>query len=214
MSQLDTISMFPSALPAFYQKKMITICHQDIGGVRSARCRFIHYTCWQGVQSCPSLMTRDHTLPRTLQTALSDTIGATRGRTFELRTGLDPPKAIGVLSSSPQACPKLVYSGDAVGPDLSTIPLRDWFIWVWAHSVFSMTPVLHQAKTSELMAIWDYERKLESWGWSQEQSLRVLSAWLLSPPGKMLRRFLQSISNAILLKLCQVDCQTPDEVHQ
>jgi len=104
-----------------------------------------------------------------------------------------------------------VYSGDAVGPDLSTIPLWDWFIWVWAHSVFSKTPVLRQAKTSELMAIWDYEGKLESRGWSQEQSLRVLSAWLLSPPGKMLRRFSQSVFNAILLKLCQVDCQTPDE---
>ena len=52
---------------------------------------------------------------------------------LEPRTGLDPPEAIGVLSSSPQACPKLVYSGDAVGPDLSTIPLRDRFIWVWAH---------------------------------------------------------------------------------
>jgi hypothetical protein len=66
VSRLDTISMLPSALPAFYQKKMITICHQDIGGVTSARGRFLHYnyTRWQGVQSCPSLMTRDHTLPR------------------------------------------------------------------------------------------------------------------------------------------------------
>jgi len=104
-----------------------------------------------------------------------------------------------------------VFSGDAVGPDLSTIPLQDRFIWVWAHSVFSKTPVLRQAKTSELMAIWDYEGKLESRGWSREQSLLVLSARLLSPPGKMLRQFLQSVSKAILLKLCQVDCQTPDE---
>jgi len=101
VSRVDTISMMPSAPPAFYQKKIITICHQDIGGVTSARWRFIHYMRWQGVQSWPSLMTRD-TLPWTLQTALSDTIGATRGRTFELRTGLEPPEAIGVLSSSPQ----------------------------------------------------------------------------------------------------------------
>ena len=133
--------------------------------------------------------------------ALSNTIGAMRGKTFEPQTGLDPPEAIGVLSSSPQAHPKLVYSGGAVGSDLSTIPLWDWFIWVWAHSVFSKTPVLRQAKTSELKAIWDYEGKLESRGWSREQSLRILSARLLSPPGKMLRRFSQSVSNAILLKL-------------
>ena len=81
-SQVDTISMLPSALPAFYQKKMITICHQDIGGVTSARWRLIHYTRWQGVQSCPSLMTRE-TLPPTLQMALSDTIGATRGLQYQ-----------------------------------------------------------------------------------------------------------------------------------
>ena len=111
VSRLDTISMLPSALPAFYQKKMITICHQDIGGVTSARWRFIHYTRWQGVQSCPSLMTRDHTLHRTLQTALSDTIGAMRGRTFEQQTGLDPPKAIGVISSSPKHPPNWCTRG-------------------------------------------------------------------------------------------------------
>jgi len=69
----------------------------------------------------------------------------------------------------PQSRPKLVYLGDAVGLDLSTIPLWDQFIWVWAHSVFSKTPVLRQAKMSELMAIWDYEGKLESRGWSREQ---------------------------------------------
>ena len=28
--------MLPSALPAVYQKKMITICHQDLGGVLKA----------------------------------------------------------------------------------------------------------------------------------------------------------------------------------
>ena len=49
------------------------------------------------------------------------------------------------------------------------------------------------------MAIWDYEGKLESRGWSQEQSLRILQAWLLSPLGKMLRRFVQAVCNAILL---------------
>ncbi len=163
-----------------------------------------HHTVYQ-------LLFAANRVRRDIQTALSDTIGATRGRTFELRTGLDPPEAIGVLSSSPQARLELVYSGDVVGPDLSTIPFRDRCIWVWAHSVFSKTPVLRQAKTSELMAIWDYEGKLESRSWSREQSLCVLSARLLSPPGKMLRQFPQSVSNAILLKLCQVDRQTPDE---
>ncbi len=61
--------------------------------------------------------------------------------------------------------------------------------------------MLHQVKTSKLMAIWDYKGKLESQGWSQEQSLHILKACLLSPPGKMLQCFAQAVCNAILLKL-------------
>jgi hypothetical protein len=51
-------------------------------GGHGSKVEVYNYTCWLGVHSYPLLMTRD-TLPRTLQTALSDTIGATRGRTFE-----------------------------------------------------------------------------------------------------------------------------------
>ncbi len=70
-----------------------------------------------------------------------------------------------------------------------------------AYSIFSQLPALREAKISELMAIWDYKGKLESRGWSQEQSLCILEACLLSPPGKMLRCFGQAVCNAILLKL-------------
>jgi hypothetical protein len=51
------------------------------------------------------------------------------------------------------------------------------------------------------MAIWDYEGKLESWGWSRIEVLRVLRARLLAFPAKMLRCFAQSACDAILLKL-------------
>jgi hypothetical protein len=48
--------------------------------------------------------------------------------------------------------------------------------------------------------MWDYEGKLESRGWSREQCLQILQAGLPSPPGKMLRRFVQAVCNAILLQ--------------
>jgi hypothetical protein len=126
--------------------------------------------------SYPLLMTSDN-LSLVLQTALSDTVGGAKGVTFKLQEGLDPPKAIGVISSSPsQGRPSPVFSGEVVGPDLSILPVREHHIWVLAHAVFSKLPLPWQAKTSELMAIWDYDGKLESWGWSQEHSLRILNS--------------------------------------
>ncbi len=77
ISRSDTIAMLPSPLPPFYHKKMITVHHNAIGGVTSASWRFIHYTRWPDTISYPSLMTSDN-LPCTLQTALSDTLGASR----------------------------------------------------------------------------------------------------------------------------------------
>ncbi len=92
-----------------------------------------------------------------LQTALSDTHGASQGGSFEPQLGMNPPEAIGVLSSSSRKMPLPVFSCDALGPDLSFLPFRDVHIWVQAHSVFSKVTVSQQVQISELMAIWDYE---------------------------------------------------------
>lgn len=140
-------------------------------------------------------------MPRNLQTALSDTYGAAPGRTFETRVGLDFPEAIGLLTSVDRGSSAPVFSGDRLGPDLTLIPPSDLFIWVLAHSVFGKDMVLRQARISELMAIWDYEGKLESRGWSRQQALAVLKARLLCPPAKMLRCFAQSVCEAILTNL-------------
>ena len=198
ISRADTIAILPSEIPSFYHKKMITLRHQAVGGVSSSSWRFTHYTRWLDILSYPSLMT-SITLPRFLQTALSDTNGGARGVTFEPRQGVNPPLAIGVLSSSLAEKPTFVFSGDGTGPDLYALQPRDRHFWVYAHSVFSKTPILRQVKTDELMAIWDYEGKLESRVWSREHSLRILRARLLSPPAKMLRRFVQAACDAILL---------------
>ncbi len=64
-------------------------------------------------------------LPRSLQTALSDTYGAAKGATLEVRSGINPPEAIGILSSSTGDIIVPVFSGDSVAPDLSSIPVKD-----------------------------------------------------------------------------------------
>ncbi len=111
------------------------------------------------------------------------------------------PKAVGVLSSSSGNHPSPVYSGDWLAPDLAAMPFTDVQIWVQAHSVYSKDVVLRQVRLAELFAIWDYEGKLESVGWSRAQSLSVLKACLLAPPAKMLRCFAQSVFDAVLFRL-------------
>jgi hypothetical protein len=141
-------------------------------------------------------------MPRSLQTALSDTNGAARGASFETWLGIDPPEAIGVLSSTLGGEKDVpVFSGEGIAADLSRIPFKDVHIWVWAHSVFSKVPILRQARTSELLAVWDYEGKLESRVWSRPEGEKILRARLSSPPAKMLRCFAQTFCDAILQKL-------------
>ncbi len=72
LSRNDTLALLPSGIPASYQKKMITVCHRSVGGVTSASWRFVHYTRWTGLILYPSIM-MSISLPRSLQTALSDT---------------------------------------------------------------------------------------------------------------------------------------------
>jgi hypothetical protein len=67
--------------------------------------------------------------------------------------------------------------------------------------VFSKVIVLQQVRIAKLMAIWDYEGKLESGGWNRAQSLQTLKARLSASPAKMLLYFTQSVCNAILVKL-------------
>jgi hypothetical protein len=63
--------------------------------------------------------------------------------------------AIGVISSSPGRTNILVFSGDAIGPDLSVIPFWDVHLWVQAHSVYLKASILWQVRMSKLMAVWD-----------------------------------------------------------
>jgi hypothetical protein len=71
---------------------------------------------------------------------------------------------------------------------------------------------LQQVRLAELFAIWDYEGKLKSVGWSHAQSLSVLKACLLAPPAKMLRCFAQLVFDAVLLRLGSTPLEGADKL--
>jgi hypothetical protein len=123
-------------------------------------------------------------LPRTLQTALSDTYGPSAQGDFEAQEGMSPPEAVGVQTDALGTTSVPVFSGDKLGPDLALLPFNNVRFWVLSHSVYSRALVLRQARVSELMVIWDYEGKLEARGWDCIQEQPVLRARLSVPPQK------------------------------
>ena len=108
---------------------------------------------------------------RTLQTALSDVVGASGECNFEYREEVQPPKAIGTVTSSGSWDSSPLFSGDTLGPYLHVLPFMEVHFWVRVECAYSKTPVVRRVKTTELFAIWDYEGKLESQQWSYIQQL-------------------------------------------
>ncbi len=133
----------------------------------------------------PVLMT-GHAFPQTLQTALSDVVGASEECNFEQCWGVEPPEAISIVTSSRTRHPSPLFGGDSLGPDLHILPYKELHFWVWGECVYSKTPVIRWVKTAEMFAIWDYEGKLESQQWSYKEKLGVLKGRLACPPAKML----------------------------
>jgi hypothetical protein len=152
----DTLKLLPVGLSGFYQKKMLTFHHPAMGGVTLATWQFIHYSQWIDVMPSPVLMT-GHALPWTLQTALSDVVGASKGCNFEQCQGVQHPKAIRIVTSLRTGHSSPLFCGDALGPSLHMHPFKEDHFWVREECVYSKTPIIRRAKTAELFAIWDYE---------------------------------------------------------
>jgi hypothetical protein len=89
----------------------------------------------------PALMT-GHALPRTVQTALSDVVGLLEDCNFKLWQGVQPPKAIRIVTSSRTGVSSPLFGGDALGPDLHMLPFREVHFWVRADCVYSKTPIM------------------------------------------------------------------------
>ena len=148
----------------------------------------------------PSIM-MGQSLPRTLKTALSDVVGASGLCDFEYREVGQPPKAIGIVTSSGTRNLSPLFGGDGIRPDLHALPFREVHFWVRVVCIYSKVPVVRQVKTVELFAIWDYKGKLESQQWSCIEQLVILWGRVACLPGKMLWQFTQFICNACLTRL-------------
>ena len=176
-----------------YSSVMWKLRHSEVGGVTSA-------TCWVTVisrrghsVSKDSLMTRS-AYPRTLQTSLDDTIGRAGRKTptFEPRTegSTLPTHAVGTVKFG-DGRSQAVYSGKGVGPDLGQLPPGELNFWVLSSSVYSRgVPLLRPVRRHEVLAIWDYEGKLDGQGWNKRQFDWFLRARLASPPAKIVRGIL------------------------
>ena len=134
----------------------------------------------------PSIM-MGQSLPRTLQTALSNVVGASGPCDFEYREIGQPPEAIGIVTSSGTRNSSPLFGGDGIGPNLHALPFGEVHFWVRAACAYSKIPVVRRVKTVKLFAIWDYEGKLESLQWSRIEQLAILWARVACPPAKMLR---------------------------
>ncbi len=132
---------------------------------------------------------------------MSDVVGASKECNFEQCQGGQPPKAIGIVTSSRTGHSSPLFSNGALGPDLHVLPFKEALFLVRAECVYLKTPIIRRVKTAEVFAIWDYEGKLESQQWSYKEQLGVLRACLACPPAKMLQRFTQSICDASLTQL-------------
>jgi hypothetical protein len=75
LSRSKTLRLLPVGLPSFYQKKIITVHHPGVGGVTSTTWQFVVYSRWIDVMPTSSIM-MGQALWQTLQTALSDVVGA------------------------------------------------------------------------------------------------------------------------------------------
>ena len=127
--------------------------------------------------------------PRTLQTALDDTLGPPSWRQKVLETrphGFEDHKdAAFVVSRANGNELTPVYEGSGHGPDLGTVGLSR--MWVKARSVRGRgKTVIRPIADYELQSIWDYEGKLESLGWHNFHR-SVLPRRVRVPPAKMLR---------------------------
>ncbi len=114
----ESLAMSLSLRSNLYECKAMQFPHTDVGGVTASAWRIRHYTRLQECQSRPPIMKMKF-YPRTLQTALDDTLGNGVYHSFEPRKG--PEVTVGVVGGVHVGLPSgilPVYSAQSVGPDI------------------------------------------------------------------------------------------------
>ena len=82
---------------------------------------------------------------------------------------------------------KPVYDSAGLAPVLDTLtPGKEQHIWVLANSVWKKERVVRQITSTKILAIWDYEGKLEAKGWDADLLQQGTNTRLMAPPGKLI----------------------------
>ena len=190
-----------------YHRRDLHCKHHDIGGVTDTAWYFVHFTKSLVHSNSRAVMMAPE-FPRSLQTALHDTIGGHKGRPLVFEKAATAAKSeginvVGQVSILRQMTQTPVYDASGLGPDLSQMSIKDRNnVWVQAISVYGLKEkskkVLRRIDLTELFALWDYEGKAESEGWSTKLQHLVLRRRLQSPPAKMLRSFVFTAGEALI----------------
>ena len=188
LSRRQAAKLVPKMDQRYHLRKLM-VSHQEVGGVTATTWRVIHITRDEALKTFDR--TRLMTIPsyrRNLQTVLDDTVRGVKGVAFEAKSSGDD-LALGVVKHRIDGgyLKSPVYNGAGTAPDVSALPDQQRFIWVRAQSVWGTEAVFRQVTDYELLALWDYEGKLESKRWSQEEMALVINSRFRSPPAKILR---------------------------
>ena len=191
--------LLPWNPPDYHRSSLLHLLHSATGGVTTASWNFFHLHRL-GDQFPNEAIMMAPQYPRTLQTALDDTLPGFAPAEGNRRGGLalEPPdesgepvdnNAIGMVTLRGHDNRHPVFDGNGRAPDISQ--LKDKQIWVLANSCMSpLRRVIRQIKYHEVLSLWDYEGKLESRLWSDWEREAVLRYRLRCPPAKMLRSLL------------------------
>ena len=192
-----------------YSWKTFKPSHSELGGVTMASCTMIHgyRQRWEG-DGLPrgSIMTAGH-YERTLQTVLDDTAGRSVVATkFERQTSeevrSDAVNVVGHVKLSKHVL-REVYSAQGLAPDLSALSheaLNNF--WVECASVWTKGSelIVRKVEQYEILAMIDYEGKLEGKNWDEDEMAEIINGRLQSPPGKIIRAFAHPAFSLLLSK--------------
>ena len=184
LSRKNVINLF-TYLPPKYQKRIFTARHPDFGGVTTSRWHIVKIS---RLSKPLTVMTMSN-YPRTLQTALDDTVGTDSEKvTFEPQEGL-AQNVVGFIRHRKCRWKAHVFDSNGLGPDLFAWGQKPTDLWVRARSVMSKHPIIRRIQMSEIGAMWDYESKSWSRNNPEVSLAEMTSLRVESPPGKILRAY-------------------------
>jgi len=121
---------------------------------------------------------------RSLQTALDDTVGPTKYKSFDVNA-VDANIAGIVVDKFGHSYH--VFDSNGLAPNLASLSEDELYhLWVRTRSVFSKEPVVRLMKLLETLSVWDYAGKIQYHGMDEQTMRQLLTHRLFSPPAKII----------------------------